>query len=202
MTSPTAPRAPSRTFHDRAPGWRRAVIVGCLGCLGVAVVALNHSTAADAPPAGPNVNRDEAVAVSVVGPVDVQGSMEIVNDALKTPFAQTERFTLEPNAAGSARGIALPPGKRLVIETVTVSASVPNGQDVLAQLTLQNAAIAHLATRPLGTFGASALHGGTHPVTFRLNTNQTPSIAVEVGRSAVIGTATFRVSLFGYTEDI
>jgi hypothetical protein len=153
-------------------------------------------------PGGPIVNLKEPVAVTVTNPVEIQGSIEVVNDALKTPFQRGVNISMGEGAAEiEDTVIALPANKRLVIETITIQSNAPVGQTGWATLGLGSAR-AHLATQVVGTNAFTTRSIGSHSLTFRLNTNQVSQLHLQVLRSASTGSANIQVSLFGYTEDI
>lgn len=165
-------------------------VVGGWSCLPAAATA--------APPEG---SLPEPVAVAVSGSVEVRGAVQVVNDALKTPYAHTETFSLAPNNVNETRLITLPVAKRLVVESVTVRLGVPAGQFGAASLTL-GTAVADISVQSQGLFGPESVFIGTHRVRLRINTSETPALGVGVVRSAGIGSAQVRVSVFGYVEDL
>jgi hypothetical protein len=168
----------------------------------ISIFALSLPAAEPNPPGGPTVNLNEPVAVTVTNAVEVQGSVEIVNDALKTPFQRGVSASI-PAGANEIENIAvpLPPNKRLVIETVTLIVTAPPGQTGWATLGL-GAARAYFATQVQGTSNLSTTSIGSHSLTFRLNTNQVSQLNLQLLRSGSTGNATVAVSLFGYTEDL
>ena len=168
----------------------------------VPLLSLNLPAAESSPPAGPTVNLNEPVAVTVTNPVEVQGSVEVVNDALKTPFLKSVAVTINAGFEEVENTpIALPANKRLVIEAITVSVNGALGQTGWATLGLGGAR-AHLATQIIGSNSFSTRSIGTHAFKARVNTSQTPQLGLQVQRTNSTGIATFTVSLFGYTEDL
>jgi hypothetical protein len=170
-------------------------------------------------PGGPTVTVNQPVAVTVSGPVEVQGTVEVLNDALKTPFHATQQTSL--NAGIENAVISFPPlpaGKRLIIEVITVRATVPLGQNVAARLVLfpvpnspnPSVQIADLAVQPQGTFTAwnnpfpgndyGSVYVATHTARFRVDAGR-HSVVIDVRRSGP-GTASMVASVFGYLEDI
>lgn len=186
----------------RSIRWRSLFFAGGAAALGLATVTWNTTTAATPPSPGPTVNLNEPVAVTVSGPVEVQGTVDVLNDALRTPFRHTEVVSLPDGTFARTGAVTLPAGKRLVIETVVASASLPGGQNAVAAVSIPGGHNAYLSLQSHGNFGGNTFFVGTHPITLRIDTVQTPTINLDTGRSAGAGTGTFRVSVFGYTEDI
>src|SRR5262245_20612929 len=75
-------------------------------------------------------DKDVIVVNPPAKPVPVTGAVEVVNDALYVPYIRLGSANL---AVGSQIGevmFDIPDGKRLVVEAVSVQASVPAGQRV------------------------------------------------------------------------
>jgi hypothetical protein len=96
-----------------------------LGTTGLAVAGL-LSAQPTTPPSGPTVNLNEPVAVVVTSPVQVTGAVALVNDEVAVPYAKSASATI--GAGGSLTGLPakfdIPPGKRLVVETIGIRARI------------------------------------------------------------------------------
>jgi hypothetical protein len=197
MTTITLPRCASRRPH-LLPSLRRSLAIGLILGLGVGAV-LNAN-----PQPGPNVNLNEPVLVEVDGPVEVFGVVEVVNNALKTPFRM--HLSGSVSTARSNIHFPIPEGKRLTVETVTVAMMIPPGQNATASLQVRTPELvsdtAFLTLQSQGVFtgddGVNRLvYRGTHSVTLR-----DAARVVGVFERSGTGASFVHMSVFGYLEDI
>src|SRR5688500_656570 len=69
------------------------------------------------------------MAVKVVGPVDVQGAVEVINDALTIPSNHGYSILIPDGSSPSAVNFPeIPTGKRLIIETMSARLYLTVGQ--------------------------------------------------------------------------
>jgi hypothetical protein len=201
MTTITLPRCASRRPH-LLPSLRRSLALGLILGLGVGAV-LKANPNKDGQP-GPNVNLNEPVLVEVDGPVEVFGVVEVLNDALKTPY----RMHLSGSISTALHTInfPIPEGKRLTVETVTVAMMIPPGQNAMASLQVHTPELvshtAFLTLQSQGVFtggdGVNRLvYRGTHSVTLR-----DAARVVGVFERSGTGPSFVHMSVFGYLEDI
>ena len=168
----------------------------------LAVISL--ARAQEEPPPAP-----APLSVIVSGPVDVRGSVDLLNDAFRTPFNTNVTGTI---AAGSLTSfpaaINIPAGKRLVIETISVRVRVPSGQRVQAELQA-TAAVGSRATGfecPIGVqfegiFEREDVFVGTHRVRLVIDRRQVSRLEFSFSRSANFSAGSFTAFLGGYLED-
>jgi hypothetical protein len=138
--------------------------------------------------------------VTVQGPVNVQGVVEVINDVLRQPYVRS-------GSASSDAPIVtfdIPDGKRLIIETVAFQASRPaadanrmffepliNGERHLVPLPIQFTSVE----------GAVSYLISMIPMTARIDsaTNSTTELRFRRGSGAV---GSLNVTVFGYLVDI
>ena len=146
-------------------------------------------------------------AISITGQaVQVQGSVETLNDAVHQPFNLT--LSAEFGSDGFVhQNFYIPAGKRLVIETVTVEAAVPAGQKVLVRLEVPN--FLSLAVQSQGVFSDASdtleHFVGTHPVKVRVDSPADPTqpaFTITAFRGSAGGTGFFYASVAGYLVDL
>ena len=176
----------------------------CLAGLSLGALSLTapHSSAAQLPqPALVQVVNTAAAPaqVQVVGPMQMQGAVETLNDVLYTPYFHTETVPYP----GTVAKFTVPVGKRLIIETVTVMVSRIPGQMILPTLFTPNGERLSLAMQSQGI--DIAYHGneylvGTHPIKLRIDggTDSTqPTFTIQCDNSQ-----TFWASVAGYLVDL
>jgi hypothetical protein len=160
------------------------------------------------PAAQANGGKPE-VAVTVVGPVEVQGAVEVVNDALKIPY---NKHSSQPILDGSAFATVIfpqiPVGKRLVIETLSAIIAVPAGQAGYSEFSVASvgpngqAFLVPLAVTPQGTYGNESRYIGTHKVKIIIDSRMSYDLRFSVVRTAKVGLGWYNVSINGYLEDV
>jgi hypothetical protein len=177
---------------------------------------LNISPLASAAP--PSVTVSQPVEVKVVNPVAVQGTVEVLNDALKTPYymelvSLIPEGSVIPLASGEPRTV--PVGKRFVVETVTAYAETPAGQypNVLLFLPILAGAPSDTSHGVVQLFlqhqGSFFFYGGqdfsvwksAQPLRLIVDSNRN-SIGASFTRSAPAGQSRLSVYLAGYLEDL
>jgi hypothetical protein len=162
------------------------------------------------PPGGPTVTVNEPVAVTVAGPVEIQGSVEVLNDALKTVYNRTITGSVSGGVNGFIQVPALPSGKRLVIETISVWVQLAAGQKATAFLfvsgqlvgaTVTNGSAIALPLTSQGLYGSDEFFTGVHKVRVVVDPRINSSMSFNIYRT---GTAAVPVScsFAGYLEDI
>lgn len=150
-----------------------------------------------------------ALAVTVSGPVEVQGSVEVLNDALRIPY---NKLISQPLPNGSAFAgynfPAIPAGKRLVIETMAVIIAVPAGQSGYAEFSVNGqgpngqAFGLPLSVSPQGTYGGESRFIGTHKVKIIIDPRVSFGLHISVSRTSNVGVGWYNVALNGYLEDL
>jgi hypothetical protein len=213
MKSPsTVAACPDRTVLNAKRALRQnRLIVHFLGGLSIGALVLAAPRSSAAPPP---VTVSQPVEVEVVNPVEVHGTVEVLNDALKTPYYLQLASSFLGGSAGAESELALiPDGKRFVVETVTAFARTPAGQYPSVSLTLLrvNGAPAdaqqgdvQLLLEPQGVFdvgGDTVFWKGTYPLKMLVDSGRN-GIRANVFRSASTDQGLFWVSLVGYLEDL
>jgi hypothetical protein len=141
--------------------------------------------------------------VTVSGPVRVLGSVEVLNDALQKPHGVIVSGNIDNNAEnGFLIFPSIPAGKRLVIETVTVRATVAAGQSATAELILVAplpTSAAFLSLQSQGNFSNGTIYVGTHAVRMRVD----PPLQLQINvRRTGSGIVPIAASIYGFLEDI
>ena len=173
---------------------RRFPMIARLAGLGIVTAFLASSilpaAAADKPPKP----------VSVVGPVQVEGAVETVNDALRLPYFQSRSGDGQDTLS-----FTIPAGKRLVIEAISVLADVPNGQSAYFALNASTPfTFMFLAPQIAMPWTAvQTLVVCTHAIRMRLDApaDQDGTVTISVFRSGTGGTV-FRGAISGYLVDL
>ena len=189
---------------------RRSLLLGtaCVTMIGMGVTALTAAQPVS-PPGGPTVNLNEPVTVKVTGPVEVQGAVEIGNDALKTPYFRTLVANFPTNQQDATLTFpAIPAGKRLVVESFSVRAVVPTGQSAAGWMAIEGlttsipGARVYMIMQLQATPGDSAVYFATHPVTLRIDPAKHKLQAIGF-RSGFTGAGSFaEANITGYLEDL
>jgi hypothetical protein len=195
----------------------RRQIGACIAILGATFFPISYLAAAATPstPGGPTVTVNEPVAVTLSGPVQVQGVVEVINDVLRPPY-RIPRVGSSSGASAQA-GFVVPQGKRLIVETVSVEGEVPVNQSVRLSMVTQatppavggNTSI-FLPLQRLGTFGGKDVFAGTHSMTLRVDPRSgggildqfDSAITFILERNGTGGTVNLTVSVNGYLIDI
>jgi hypothetical protein len=155
---------------------------------------------------------NEPVAVTVRGPVEVQGSVEVLTDALKTVFNKTISGGVPAGASFNTLTSlpVIPDGKRLIIETISVWVTVtPNQKATAFLLTGGVGTIQHLLrfAIPLtsqGVYGSpnpSEYWTGTQKVRIVIDPRYSNQPSFNVYRTGT-DIAGFLATIAGYLEDI
>jgi hypothetical protein len=164
-----------------------------------------------AAPGGPTVTLKEPVAVTVTGPVEVQGYVEVLNDALKTAFNKRLIGQMPANTINALVSLpAIPAGKRLVIEAIGVTALVAANTKATAFLTangVSDTSNAMAIPLPLTSQGAFGLfprehYMGLHKVRIVIDPRYVNGAQFNVFRSGIGDIAEVTCTIIGYLEDI
>jgi hypothetical protein len=145
----------------------------------------------------------------VCRPIEVEGVVATIDDVVYDPYVGFVSATI---AEGDSRGLALfdiPEGMRLVIETISIYASAPNGQAVEARIQmtagggLRTVCVPSLRASP-GVAPGEEAHVGTHPIKLRLDYQPgvIDELQVDVRRGSQTGDVLMAVSIAGYLVDI
>ena len=167
-----------------------------------AVVFCCASVLAAGAAGGPTVTINEPLAVTVTSPVEVQGAVEVLNSGLRTPFLKTISASIAANTLNGTINFSIPVGKRLIIETISVRASLPTGQALQASFSGIGAETftLFLPMSLQGTFGPNDVYVTTQKVRLIIDRRLIPVLGVDVLRSGA-GAATFHATVAGYLED-
>ena len=172
------------------------------------VVALALTSLSLANPAGktpgPNVNLDEPVLVEVQGPVDVLGAVEVVAEPVKQPFRQTQSGPIPAGQLNDFFRFDLPAGKRVIVETVTVIATISPGATAFGWLSidaLENPGIAALTFTYQGVLHGNHVYTASSPLLLRLEADKV-NLRANIYRSDAAGNANVTIGIHGYLEDL
>jgi hypothetical protein len=138
------------------------------------------------------------------GAVAVEGEVTIGNQELRVPFQKSSSW--DDWAAGDLRSFStdIPPDKRLIVQTVSISAFVESGQNVRANCTSQGPSVGS-SSHPIpltkqGTFGGLDLYVGTTSLT--AYAESTGGLLVGVIRNSMAGNGgKVNFSVSGYIVD-
>jgi hypothetical protein len=193
--------------------WSRCkqIAVFTVTVMAIALLAPRAPAAPNSPP-GPSVTvvntQTNPVPVSVLNfpsgtnTVQVSSSTNapvFVQAVPRHVFAEARGVTLTNSQAfsGEANLLTPPPGKRVVIETVSVFAELPTGQTPLASIRAGGVAYSLLLTRQGPGSGAKDFYVGTFPI--RLYSQG--AVLVSLGRDPDAGDALAIFASAGYFED-
>jgi len=172
-----------------------------------AVVALTLFSGSPVPAAPPD--KDVIVTNTPANPVPVTGSVEVVNDSLYEPYIKTAFFEIADGVRLGEVTFDVPDGKRLILETVAVQASVPEGQKVRVSLQAQvNPAInpyviGFLPVQSPGPILGVEYYVANQPFKVRQDwfSGSNAEIKVSMLRDLSGGTGGLFVTVFGYLVD-
>jgi hypothetical protein len=156
----------------------------------------------------PPITVNEPVAVTVTGPVEVHGSVEVLNDALKVPYNRVFEITLADGSSSTTFSPGgLTAGKRLVIETIGVEVRGVPGQKVVVHVGGNTVALADRFFLPIpvsdhGQFFTRQIFAGAQAVKMIMDPRVITGLNVSLGRNASTGTAEARFTICGYLEDL
>ena len=193
-------------------------------CSALASLLVVTSSVMAAAPGGPTVKVKDPVAVTVTGPVSVQGSVgvtgpvsvqgyvEVVNDASKIVFNKRVSAEISSNTINAIVSVpSIPSGKRLVIEAIGVSAFLAAGSQATAFFQTSGIADASSAISiplPLtsqGIFGITPRENymGLHQVRIVVDPRFSNSPQINVFRNGnFVDPAQVICTILGYLEDI
>jgi hypothetical protein len=156
-------------------------------------------------------DKDVIVVNTQANPVPVAGSVEVLNDALYQPYIQLNTSFDIPE--GDLLGEVLfdvPDGKRLILETVSVQAAVPEGQKVRVVLDAEvkptspnKYFLGFLPVQSPGPILGVEYYIANQPFKLRQDwfSGSNSEIIVRMSRDSSSGTATLFVTLYGYLVD-
>jgi len=178
------------------------VVMGLVTAV-VALTLLSESPVPAAP-----ADKDVIVTNTPANPVPVTGSVEVVNDTLFVPYIKTASVLDSPDTQLQVT-FDVPDGKRLVLETVAVQASVPSGQKVRVSLDSQiNPAInpyviGFLSVQSPGPISGFEYYVANQPFKLRQDwfSGSTAEIIVRMSRDSSSGLAGLLVTVYGYLVD-
>jgi len=193
--------------HTSVPVRRR--FAACIAILGVALVPVSHSLGAAATPStpgGPTVTVNEPVAVTVAGPVEVQGVVEVINDVLRQPY-RVSRQQLISVGRNTEVTFDVPTNKRLIIETISILAKVTENQSVNVSMstpaTTSGNSFVFFPIQKQGNFLSQDFFVAYYPTKLRVDGKAlSDDIVFTLNRNSAAGAPEFTVSLFGYLVDI
>jgi len=153
-------------------------------------------------------NKDVIVTNTPANPVPVAGSVEVVNDALYVPYIKTAAV-IDSSDTQLQVTFDVPDGKRLILETVALQASVPSGQKVRVSLDSQiNPAInqyviGFLSVQSPGPISGFEYYVANQPFKLRQDwfSGSTAEIIVRMSRDSSSGLAGLLVTVYGYLVD-
>src|SRR5687768_10344642 len=156
----------------------------------------------------PPVTIDQPVAVTVTGPVEVQGSVEVLNDALKVPYNRMFEVSLADGISSRTSTVGgLTAGKRLVIETIAVEVRGVPGQKVSVNVGGTAVALTDRFFLPIpvsdqGQFFTRQIFAGAQAVKIMIDPRKISGLVVALGRNASTGPAEATFTFCGYLEDL
>jgi hypothetical protein len=191
----------------------RLIALASIASLSITLVAVSdsHAAAAPTPPGGPTVNIKEPVSVTVDGPVEVQGVVEVINDVLRQPFRQTRSQTTSVGLSATIVDFDVPAGKRLIVETISIRARVNLNEVVEASMSTPgtdgtNATSTALPLAKQGTFSTTNFpdhYSALHSVRIRVDgTAATNELSFILTRNLTAGSGELVVTVHGYVVDI
>ncbi len=146
--------------------------------------------------------------VQVQGTVQVEGVVDVLKGPAKLPYIKEMSIPISEYQEAVVLRFAIPTGKRLVTETITLEATAPVGQTIQAQLLIVGVVIggetgtATLSTSLQGTSPTGkAVFAATHPITLRIDSSRSELVA-RISRYPLPGEGHAMVSIFGYLEDL
>jgi hypothetical protein len=192
-------------------------------CSAFASLLVVTSSVMAAAPGGPTVTVKDPVAVTVTGPVSVQGSVgvtgpvlvdgyvEVVNDSLKTVFNKRVTAQIQANFTNAIILVpTIPSGKRLVIEAIGVTAFLAANSQATAffQATgigdVSNAINIPLPLTSQGVFGITPRehYMGLHQVRIVVDPRFSTNPQFNVFKNGASDLAEVTCTILGYLEDI
>jgi hypothetical protein len=134
--------------------------------------------------------------------LDGQIQVDVSNDTLDEPY--NESRSTSPGAGVDSEDLTfdVPPGKRLVVESITLRATVPTGQRARCFFNTPEAS-GMLPVQSQGTVlaGLEDLFGA-HPIKLRVDgdpdVGETDEVIVQIQRSSTAGTWSMHASVHGY----
>jgi hypothetical protein len=133
--------------------------------------------------------------------------VEVVNDALYVPYIRLDSASLSAGTQIGEVPFDIPDGKRLVVEAVSVQASVPAGQRVRVFLDVLEGISPVLSVLPVQSTGpilGTEYYVANQPFKLRRDAipGSTDEIRVRVFRDSPTGEAGLLVTIHGYLVDL
>ena len=145
--------------------------------------------------------------IDIGNKVEVSGSVETLNDALKIPFHRTVRLVnAQVGLVPLSKDVyTVPAGMRLTIESVSARILVPTGQKVYTALGFfgENASDCenYLALQPQGVFGSFDVFVSSQNLKIILDSTSR-FVTYEIHRNSDVGDITFSLTINGYLEEV
>lgn len=148
-----------------------------------------------------SVDSRPATLVTVQGPVEVQGVVEVLNDVLRQPYTQQQSATASESPTVN---FDIPDGKRLVIESIAFQASTPTNEAnrmFFQPLVNTTRLLVPLAIQATSVEGGVTYLLGNH--SFKVRVNSVPGSTTEIQvRRGTGGTGTVNAAILGYLVDL
>jgi hypothetical protein len=144
-------------------------------------------------------------------PLQVEGVVEVINDVLRQPYAESGQDAASAGLFGTQAAqvkFDIPAGKRLIVESITVRVSLTTGQvpsvQVWAKSNSGGTATADIPLTPQGESFNTTAYGAAIPLKLRVDgSSSTFDLTFTLFRSVTTGAAAIlRVAVFGYLVDI
>lgn len=141
---------------------------------------------------------------TVQGHVSVEGVVEVLNDVLYQPY--NESRGLGSTQASGAVSFDVPAGKRLVVQSISIRATVTSGLKVRVEgqfAAANGSAFVDVALQSQGVFGEVEFLSVAQPLTFRVDGSAASGeIFFSYQRTGTSGITNLRVNVYGYLVDI
>lgn len=181
---------------------QRLLSTACL--FGLLFTAASNFAKAAQPVATPNPTP-----VSGAKPVEVVGAVDIAGEPFKQRFTITKSIWIYKGYASGYADIPLPPGKRLVIETLSIWGTLPPGSKAFSQVSIYKTNGNYLDDGKLllpladiSPYGSTHMYSNVTSATLRFNTD-VHQLRVDVFTTDTAPNGSlFDATIFGYLEDI
>lgn len=178
----------------------KSITICCFAAI-LSTLALNAEAKQKGQSTNVKVTNNPANAV----PVTIQGQVTTHNADDRTLFEEDNSLSPSSGDSGSV-AFDVPAGKRLIIESITVYAAVPTGQNIwgVGMNTHKNGSvIGHtIVVTAQGTDNSgNARFAGTYPF-HAFSDAGTGSVAIYFNRDSLSGSWAFGASISGYLVDV
>jgi hypothetical protein len=141
---------------------------------------------------------------TVQGQVSVEGVVEVLNDVLHRPYNESQG--IGSTQAAGLLSFDVPAGKRLVVQSISMRATVTAGLKVRVEgqfAAANGSAFIDVALQSQGVFGEAEFFSVAQPLTFRVDGSNAPGeIVFSFQRTGTSGITNLRVNVYGYLVDI